>query len=74
MNLRWPSAAQSLNETVAAHRGQSPEERVRALARLFEFFRELLKDPDRRARWEAGRRKLEEEGRAPFRRLLARGR
>lgn len=71
---KWPSGPQALDEKVAAHRGETPAERLRALARLFDFYRELVRDPERRARHEIARGKIEEEGRAVFRALLTRGR
>lgn len=72
MDLHWPSETQSLRDKVAPYRDRTVQERIQAVGRLFDFYRELIRDPERRGKWEAARRRSEEASRSAFRRIVER--
>ena len=73
MDLQWPTERESLLAKVEPHRNRTVEERVRSVAGLFEFFRRLMEDADRRRKWERARRTLEEQARRSFDAMIRRG-
>lgn len=70
MSLNWPSERDSLRQKTERFRGRTVEDRIRAVSRLFDLHRELMKDPERRKNYIAARARLVSERREAFRSIV----